>query len=293
MILILFALIIIIMIIIFICFKEKYTNDTNDTNNLLVVLYENEDNENCKKLMNSLTKQGYKYKLLGQGDKWEGFGTKIIKCNEFYNTLDDNMIVLQIDARDIIINEDVNKLLTKYKKYYNNKLVISAEADCCVEPLKYYKPGDFIKNGKRNLYTDFNYNKIIKYNSDHVWKESMKEVKHKKVGNINEGMNYLNAGMIIGPVKLFKSMYNDIKLKSHEDDQAIMTDYFMSNPNILELDYNEYLFMNIARGGYKNDITFNGTNYQFNKNNHSPSIIQTPGKNFVVYNNLYSNLYNL
>lgn len=281
-----FVIFVIFVLFVFFMVKERYTNQDD----FLVVVYENEDHENLKKLINSLEKRGYKYKRLGESEKWEYFGTKINACHEFYKTLNENMIILQIDARDVIVNEDAHELISKYKKYYNNKLVYSAEADCCVHTLKYYSPGFFIKkDGTRNNYTDPNYEITIPYITEEEWKKQMTQVKFKKVKDTNKHVNYLNAGMVMGPVKLFKSLYSDIKIKPHEDDQAVITDYFLANPDKLEIDYNEYLFMNVSHGGNENNAYFDYGKYKLG--DHSPSIIQTPGKNFDAYDEMYYKLY--
>jgi hypothetical protein len=53
--------------------------------NPLVVIYEtNHANENLHKLIRSLEMNNYEYVVIGKNVKWEGFGTKINGCNDYY-----------------------------------------------------------------------------------------------------------------------------------------------------------------------------------------------------------------
>lgn len=153
----LFLLFIIILVIILIKRRTTRIIDTFENtgpkkyNKVHVVIYETDINDvHLKKLELMLKKHGYDYKVLGQGVQWQGFGTKILGFNEYYKSLltsgrdFSETVILQIDARDVLVNEGPEEFLEKYNKYYNGQLVLSGEKACCVQPMNILPIGTFM-----------------------------------------------------------------------------------------------------------------------------------------------------
>ena len=57
---------------------------------------------------------------LGMGEEWTGFTKKFELWRDYLNTLDDNEIVMINDAYDVVILEDGDTIIKKFKSYNKN-----------------------------------------------------------------------------------------------------------------------------------------------------------------------------
>ena len=244
---------------------------------VLILSYENDKlNQNKIYLEDKLKKYEYEYKFLGEGEEWNGFGTKIKSYQEYIkkNTkLNDEDILVLIDSRDIYVNRSSKELIEEFKNYYeknggdldkNLKLIFSSEIACCT-------PGIY-ENDKDKM--KFNY-----LNRNY---------------NLEKKNFYLNSGMCIGYVKAFKRIYLNIEMNKEDDDQTKITKYWLNDhSNNIILDYENKLLSNAHVWG--NEKNLDGCKYSKKNDNfiltdfnESPFFIQTPAKYWKCYKYLYN-----
>jgi len=60
----------------------------------------------------------------------------------------------------------------------------------------------------------------------------------------NTEFPYLNSGMFIGKVWALRKCIQDYKYNDRDDDQRFWTTQFFENPDLIELDYNNRIFLN-------------------------------------------------
>jgi hypothetical protein len=234
-----------------------------------------------------LTKNGFEYVILGQGDEWYGFGTKIIKCLEYYKKLGPERIIIQLDARDVLVNQNYayfSELLRNFNSIISDKLIVSTEIGCCVYPMiisnSFFEDKTFSRNSRayHSFGLPFYRNKWISMFDD-----------------ANESRaNKLNAGMILGRVKNFVKVYELLGIDKYEDDQALLSDLLFKT-NYIYLDYDNIFFANsyssmINGNNGGNDNCFEEKDGKwYNPDTGSvPVFIQTPGKNWTCYDKLYT-----
>ncbi len=109
-----------------------------------------------QRIKHSLELFGYNYKVLGFGDEWNGGnmakgpggGKKIVYLQKFLKSYKGNCkYIVFSDCYDVIALQNPKILFQKYKNYFNNKIVFSAEKFCWPDKTlsdKYPKaPNDF------------------------------------------------------------------------------------------------------------------------------------------------------
>lgn len=307
--------IIIIIILIIIVIKRKPTNIehfSEDYRKVHVVIYETDINDiHLQKLEAMLKKHGYDYKVLGQGVQWQGFGTKILGFNEYYKNLlksgrdFSETVILQIDARDVLVNESPEEFLKKYNKYYKDQLVLSGEKACCVQPMNILPIGTFMnkdlsRNKLANDYSNFIATDDVPNDFRESWKSTAKEIfeikktdpKNKEIFSNSrpekELSINLNSGLIAGPIETFITVYDIVDTEISEDDQALLTELFFIKPELMTIDYHEYIFLNDNdQWGIYPLTRWNSGKWFIKDQNYGPSFIQTPGKNFDAYDKYF------
>jgi hypothetical protein len=172
-------------------------------------------------LKESIKKNNNELIVLGYGEKWKGFSWRYNLMIEYLNSINPNDIVCFIDGYDVISTRDLNELpniFKRMKKEYNCKIIVGYE---------------------RHL------NYIYKY----IFQPFFGKCKNMP----------LNAGTYIGYAKdlliILKELY---KLNDpFKDDQMVLIDYCVKNPEEVYIDIKSELFL--ALGDSYNDIKFNST----------------------------------
>lgn len=98
-------------------------------------------------LISSMDRFGLDYVVLGQGQQWKGFGTKIIFLKEYLETISPEYThVIFVDAYDVIFLSGIEEIEKKYADNWPDKIVFSAELNCwpCAELSVQYPPSDSI-----------------------------------------------------------------------------------------------------------------------------------------------------
>jgi hypothetical protein len=220
-------------------------------NNLLIVSYANTHTRNFYNYKHSLRKYGYKYKILGKGEKWKGFNSKI---SAYYNYLkhfkyNKNLLICITDCYDVLACNKPNKLIEKYLKNYNNKILFGCEANCLERNCLYLSK---------------------------LWK--------KKNGDSSLPSNrYLNSGFILGKLSmildLLKFTMDQFTINGIDDDQLAMCQYAQKYPENVVLDIKSSIIATIHYDLFNYQINSlksynNVKNIVFNT---FPSFLHTPG----------------
>lgn len=234
--------------------------------------------------------------MIGVGVPWRGFGTKFVGYQKELKELNDpERVVVLIDADDVIANGPPEEFLKNYLRIsqYNgkNRIVSSSEMACCVRPMNYNAPGDFVSvDGLRYARANHIPGKGEDSEIKVLWTDAMRKIQvqegYKNTGN---DFSYLNSGMIVGRLKDIITMFDFLKAEMAEDDQALFTEYFLQYTDRVLLDYHNVLFSN-AHAWFDFD-SLEGCFYQWNgkqfinsRTETKPGFIQTPAKYWTCYN---------
>jgi len=96
----------------------------------LVITYDNAPTENTRLFLRTLEKNKWNYKLIGEGETWRGFMTKLNGYANYIKTLDPNQLVIVSDARDVVCLRGP-RAFTKGFESFNRELVVSMELLMC------------------------------------------------------------------------------------------------------------------------------------------------------------------
>ena len=222
---------------------------------ILVISYENTDNENANKLRLMLEKRNFPHIFIGKGDTWVGFGTKIHAYAESIKDIDDETFVVLVDSRDVLVNGTPSELVERLKEFdekHENKLIVGAERGCCVQS---------------------------------TTEDMRKWVEEQQVDKENP-FRHLNSGLVAGRAKVFKRIY-PYGMGKKEDDQTHLIKWWMNHPEDIVLDYDQKIFSNAHI--WDNNMKM-GCPYTLDSpatNKKKPIFLQTPGKYWECYNKLY------
>jgi hypothetical protein len=206
-------------------------------------------------LVKNVESKGETIEILGQKDISYEIGQDVpggrrfkLKLDEVYNfinrpNLNPNDIVLFTDAYDVYYSGDKKTVLERFKKM--NKPVVFGAEKCC------YPDGN-----KSTLYP-----------------------------KTNCCFPYLNSGLFIGRVESLKECMKNFENESVQDncnDQLWWTNKFLERQDLIELDYDNKLFLNCVWCN-ENDLIINGDKVIFKHNNSTPQFIHGngPSKHFI------------
>lgn len=215
--------------------------------NFYVLTVATEYNKYVKEWEKSVKNLGYNYKILGIGEKWEGFNTLITLILNELKKYKENDIIVIVDSYDLLLLEEPSKLLTKYKNKSNKKILIGSEGHCVI-----------------NCY---------------------KEIVEKCNLHSKNNENYPNTGLVIGPKKLLIDAYEYCLKHGNNDDQIGLSKYASENCDNVVLDYENDIILNyyvqnimsphLININLPNVIIKNNRIYNETDNNY-PSIIHMP-----------------
>ena len=279
--------------------STRRVNYRRNKSNVLVVIYETDlSNSHLQHLKESLKKNFYNYVILTD-KKWNGFGAKIRKIQEYLRKLDPNQLVIVSDARDVLsVNFNSAQLVAavREKVEIESKVIVSTEIGCCV-PAK-HKPGDLRTTTGKVLKRT--YDKGEGENKDSLWKRMFSlRAKSKNVKHPIEHKQsiYLNAGIYCGKAKNIVGIYKLMNIVDKEDDQLIMSEIFYHYPNKFHLDYNREFFSNShVWDSFNNKPIKDDTGCFYEKDSEgkirdtyidsTPFFVHTPGKHFKCYDHV-------
>ena len=98
--------------------------------NVYVVTAANKSEGYYDILKESCIRNGCELTTLGFGEKWGGYVWKYTKMREYLKTIKPNDIVIFVDGFDVIMTEDIDTVMKKYKKFEKDIVIsIAYESD--------------------------------------------------------------------------------------------------------------------------------------------------------------------
>ena len=148
---------------------------------------------------------------LGKGVKWEGGdmktqggGHKINLVKEYLKDKSDSDIFIFLDGYDTFLFDNVDEILYRYKEW-GAKAIFSSERFCF--------PDEGLAPALKALNT-----------------------------NTQTPYQYLNSGMYIGRIGRLKELFAE-ELQNSDDDQLYVQKQYLQNPNGIDLDVEQYIWM--------------------------------------------------
>ena len=222
--------------------------------NLHIISYANYKNHiGCDNFENSMKKNKIPYKIIGEGDIWEGFHTKMISCyNELQKYKDEDIICI-IDCFDVLANHTMsNKIISRFLEY-KKPIVFGAET--------------------RIYFTE----KTNNYFKMYEWWKINDEKYSRNVNNCS-----INGGTVIGYVKKVKEVLDFALRNKFTDDQLAYHYYAEKYPETVGLDLNSSIFGNYTGFNMFRFISYD--DYLIDKESfYQPFFIHIPGAKFDIF----------
>lgn len=167
-----------------------------------VITYRNKDSSESEYYAKSLNKWKYNYMMIGLGQEWSGFMTKIHGYFSVIKDMKDEDVICITDAYDVLANGPPDELLKKYNWHAKGRIVVGAESACistksCI-PL------------------------------DKYWEKLKIEERPP--------LQYLNSGFFMGSVKSINKLLEYILESGNDDDQYAFCEYVNKHPEEIFLD---------------------------------------------------------
>ena len=178
----------------------------------LLVAYDNEPNDNTRYFIKTLETRGWSYKLIGLGEKWEGWPTRMRAYRDFLCTLDDEQLVVLSDARDVVCVRGPKAFLKGFNTFKKD-MVVSMELLC---------------DTMLNPPADWGFNQCIPLTA--YWRHyNVTTLPHRK---------FVNNGLVSGRVKALKACLNWIIDNNYTHDQFGLGNYMNTFPDRVAADIN-------------------------------------------------------
>ena len=270
------------------------------------LIYETEtDSPDIAAMQHSIsTVPGIHLTTFGQGTQFRGFGSKYSSVLPLLENFHPRALVVISDGRDVLINAGsrANEALEAFKGVFlaltfgsPEAVVVSAEASCCVSALTYAKPGDYFdrSTSQRNKHACSSGEAGCLWAGDKFklpWVSSMQVLAKSRTRTEVEHA-YLNAGLVAGRAEDLRDLFQALQMEDYEDDQAVMTDFMISHPDSIVLDYAQEMFGNNkwghgVEGCVFSNVSSNGERLMHKKTGVMPLFVHSPGKNFECHDNL-------
>jgi hypothetical protein len=175
----------------------------------LVLTYDNAPTENTRFFVTTLQQTKWKYKLVGEGEKWVGFLNKMNGYLRELSSLKDDQVVVLSDARDVVALRPPSEFGKGFLSY-GGRVVVSMELFC-----EGYMTDDRT--------TGVQCIPLTKY-----WKHyNLTELPNRK---------YVNSGLIAGYAKDLIRMLSWILEHKYTDDQLGLCNYLNAFPHLVYAD---------------------------------------------------------
>jgi hypothetical protein len=210
---------------------EYEYNDINDLSKPLVISYDNAPTENTRFYINTLKKNKWEYVLIGKGEKWEGWTTRMRAYMNILKTLPPNKLVVLTDARDVICCRGSSAFMDAFASF-SRDIIVCMEIMC----------GNQIE-------IDDDYIGLQCHPLKNYWKyHSYTKTPSRK---------YVNNGLIAGKVsKLIEILQYGIDNK-YTDDQFSLGSYVNKYPAGVGVDTEAELFHTTCFGAYSGMLDIN------------------------------------
>jgi hypothetical protein len=179
-------------------------NYIDNLNNPLVITYCNKfkstNFENTRRFVETLKNNNWEYLILGEGEEWKGFITKIIAVKKYLENINPDKIVVISDAHDVYCIKNSNLFINDFKKL-NKSIIVSMEL---------FAEGSINYNNNKDYYQVTLLTTYFKNNNINI-------------NNINK--KYVNGGLICGYANELLIFYNWMLENNYTDDQKAIGSY--------------------------------------------------------------------
>ena len=176
----------------------------------LVISYDNDPTDNTRFFVKTLEANGWAYTMLGRGEVWKGFITRVKAYNNYLASLDPNSIVLLSDARDVVCVRSPKAFMDAFRSFEGD-FVVSMELFCGKET---DVPVDF-KDGQCIPLTNY-------------WKyHNIQELPIRK---------FVNAGLVAGKAGAIQKWLQFAIDNNFENDQLALCYYINKFPERIRVD---------------------------------------------------------
>jgi len=174
--------------------------------------------ENTRRLVETLKVNNWDYVVLGEGEKWENFMTKIKACKRHLETLHPDKIVIIVDAHDVYCLRNVHYFVDEFKAL-NKPIVASME---------------LFAEGRVNYDPTHDYQQV-------EWLGPYFEHHGMRIGPTDSVKKYVNGGLICGYAKNLLHLNNWMFENGYTDDQKATAAYINAHPDDVHLDIDAHL----------------------------------------------------
>ena len=212
-------------------------------NDLVAITYATHDNYHLHRLLQSAAHWEMEVRVLGMGETWRGFLQKLEALRRFLAGLPGDRICLFTDGYDTVYLQPGTVIEAQFKKI-DRPVVFSAE-------MSFHAPG--------------NETIVDRYPpSPTIYR-------------------YLNSGGFIGyAAPLNQILARILADPQTEDDQSLLSRYFLDHPDEIALDYRAELFVNTSNRQYDEDLECREGRLYNRQTGTWPCILHTPGGYYGV-----------
>lgn len=195
-------------------------NYIDNLNNPLVITYCNKfkstNFENTRRFVETLKNNNWEYLILGEGEEWKGFISKMIAYKNYLKNINSDKIVIISDAHDVYCIKN-SKLFINDFKNINKKIIVSMEI-FAEGSINYKSDKEYVQVtwlGHYFEYNNINYNIIEK--------------------------KFVNSGLICGYAKDLYNLFDWMLTNNFTDDQKALGAYMNLYPNKVYADISNKL----------------------------------------------------
>jgi hypothetical protein len=191
--------------------------------------------------------------ILGWGERWIGFGKKVMEIREYLRNLPGDEIVISVDPFDVIFLSGLEEIEEKFLK-------LSTPFLCGALKLNRFN---------RNIYS-FEFNRT-----------------KRTIPETPSGFNHLNSGTWISragyAIGLIDTLTDRYQMTEVTMDQQLLTGIYVKDRSIVDIDWKCEIFHNIlftdfiTRRPDLNDIVFNETRIKNRTTGTKPCILHASG----------------
>lgn len=176
----------------------------------LVISYDNAPTDNTNYFIKTLESQGWDYRIVGTGETWEGWPTRMRAYSKILGTLPEGKVVILTDARDVVCVRSPKAFMDGFRTFKKD-MVVSMELLC----------GGIINNPTDSVRSQCK--PLTNY-----WK-------HYNITNL-PARRYVNNGLVAGKAKALKEFMDWIIEHTFQEDQLGLGNYVDRFPERAALD---------------------------------------------------------
>ena len=181
--------------------------------------------ENTRRLVETLKVNNWEHVVLGEGEHWENYTTKVKAYKKHLETVSPDKIVVIADAHDVYCLRNVHYFVEEFKEL-KKSIVISME---------------LFAEGR------VNYNPLREY-SQVEWLGPYYEHHGMQVSTTDHTKKYINSGLMCGYAKNLMHLNEWTIQHGFTDDQKAAASYANAHPDDVHLDMNANILHTCTSG---------------------------------------------